>query len=372
MRGPRMRPSDERAELARSGQTSRRLAIAAMVIAIGALALAAWRFVIPAGSSCQDAAWAVAPAVNDLPSGWTVNASQYDVLRKQMTLLGAAPSDDTTSQAVVYATITCFPDGAADAVDKSMAAAKAAGQTVTEDDELGDQGFNAVDASSGAAFVQFRHGDVVVYLAASGDATPDEVSQVGSAFDIGMGGDGHALAIGTPDIPASSSDGGASEPPGSDELPSDSPVAAELEAKLPKQVGSVGLSVDSVAGADLLGDNAGSRAIVAALRDAGKTPDDLKYAEAYDDQGATDLALFALSVEGMKPDVLKNLVIDQWLSGTGAGVKRSTVTLGGHELTKIDFGGDQPVDYVLAEPTMVRVIETTDASLAEQAAAALP
>ena len=98
---------------------------------------------------------------------------------------------------MVYATITCYPSGAADAVTRSADASTAAGQTVVSRDDLGDQGFSAAD-SSGANFLQFRHDRLVVYLAGSGDATAAEVDAIASAFDKSLGGDGGAVALGTP------------------------------------------------------------------------------------------------------------------------------------------------------------------------------
>ncbi len=94
---------------------------------------------------------------------------------------------------VVLATVTCYPDGAADSVTRSAAASKAIGQVVTNRDDLGDQAFQAVDAS-GAIFIQFRHGDVVADLAASGGATQTEVDEIASAYDRALGGDGGTIA----------------------------------------------------------------------------------------------------------------------------------------------------------------------------------
>ena len=268
---PRPRPSEERAQLAQASQTTRRIAWVAVVVALVALGLAAWRAIAPAGSSCQEAAWNTTPRDRDLPADWTVSASQYDVDRKQMTVVGPVPADEATAQAVVYATITCFASGAADAVTRSADAAEAAGQTVTDRDDLGDQAFSAEDGS-GATFLQLRHGDVVVYLAASGDATPAEVDALASAFDKSLGGDGGVIAVGTPD-------------PGISEEPSttarsrrttlgaaESPAAPALEAAIPDTVGDVALQTDSLTGVDVLGEDPGARAITAALRADGHTP----------------------------------------------------------------------------------------------------
>jgi hypothetical protein len=372
-REPRLRPSEER--LVNASRTTRRIAIAALALAVLGVGLAAWRFLQPGDSSCQIAAWDVNPALADLPAGWSVSSSQYDVSRKQMTLLGPVPQDELTSQAVVYATISCFPEGAADSVTRSADAATAAGQTVTGRDDLGDQAFTAEDAS-GSTFVQFRRGTIVVYLAASGDASVAEAEGVASAFDLAMGGDGIETAIGTPDTGTPSpSEALPSIEPTDVPVESVSPAAAELEAAMPSKVGEIELTIESAIGTDVLGTDQGSRAITAALREAGKTPDDLRVAQAYDPADPSDppvLSILAVQVEGMPIDALAALVKDSWLAASGAGVTEAPVTLAGKTFTRIDYGDALTASYLLAEGDIVLVIETADEALAAQAAAALP
>lgn len=366
-----MRPSEERM-LARS-RTTRRIAVAALAVAVVGLGLAAWRLVVPSGGGgCQERAWDVRPAAASLPVGWTITASQYDVGRQQMTLLGPAPEDEVSTQAVVYATITCFPDGAADAVARSADAATAAGQAVTERTDLGDQAFSAVDPS-GARFVQLRDGPVVVYLAASGDAMDWEVDGVATAFDLAMGGDGAAAP------PASPGPGAVTptqpvpiESPSEVAAESADPAAPELVAALPTTVGDVELAVDSAIGTDVLSDDQGSRAIAAALREAGKGPGDLRIAQAYDANGTSDLSILAVRVEGMGLEALTELVLDSWLAASGAGVAREETQLSGRAVTRIDYGDEGSVSYLVAEGDVVRVVETADTDLAAQAVAALP
>jgi hypothetical protein len=64
--------------------------------------------------------------------------------------------------------------------------------------------------------------------------------------------------------------------------------------------------------------------------------------------------------------------MDSWLAASGAGVKTSSVTLAGRTFTRIDYGDQGAIDYVTAETDKVIVITTADASVAQQAAAALP
>ena len=369
---PRLKPSDERAQLAETARTTRTIAMVAVVAALVALGLAAWRFVVPAGSTCQDTAWNTTPKAADLPADWSISASQYDVDRKQMTVVGPTPADANSAQAVVYATITCFPSGAADAVTRSADAATAAGQTVTARDDLGDQAFSATDPSN-ATFLQLRHGDVVVYLAASGDATPSEVDALASAYDKALGGDGGQVAVGTPDPGATSaepSDAGASPSGAAEETVS--PAAPDLEAAIPATVGDIALGVQSATGADVLGDDPGARAVAAALRAAGHQPEDLLVAYASDQTGASDLTITALSVDGMGAKAMRDLALNAWLPGSGAGVTRDEATVGGRDVTRIDYGDGQGLDYVLVNGDRVFIVSTGDAAVAAEALKALP
>ena len=94
--------------------------------------------------------------------------------------------------------MTCFNEGAEDAVARSEQAARDANQVVTERDDLGDGGFAATD-ENGSNFIQLRHDDVVVYLAASADVEGSDVDPIASAYDKALGGDGGAVAVGTVD-----------------------------------------------------------------------------------------------------------------------------------------------------------------------------
>jgi hypothetical protein len=367
--GPRLRPSDERAMIAAAGRTTRRIALVALALGVVALGFAAWRTLLPSSSaSCQTTAWNATPAADQIPAGWTLKGTTYENFRKTLSLVGPQPADSSTSQAVIYATVTCYVDGASDAVTRSAAAATAAGQTVTDRPDLGDQAYQAVDASN-ATFIELRHGSVVVDLAATGSATQAEVDQLASAFDQSLGGDGGNIASPGPSTPAASGDGSSAAP---SVAPSGSPAAPGLEKALPTQVGSVALTVESAVGSTILGTDQGSRAITAALRAEGKSPDALKVAQAYDATGTSDLTLMAISVDGMPIAKVKGLVMDSWLAASGAGVTTSTVTMSGHEFTKVDYGDEGAMDYVLTDPDKVIVITTSDPAVAAQAAAALP
>ena len=355
----------------------------ALLVALIALGLGGWQTaaMLTRAANCQTAAWNVSPAADQMAGGWSIRTSTYDVGRRSISMLGPEPADSSTTQAMGLATVTCFTEGAADSVTRSRAAAKAAGQAVTDRKDLGDQAWTSED-SSGAFFANIRRGSVVAYLAFSGSVTQDEVDQIASAFDLALGGDGGTGGTG----PADTQDPGASEPPlvedsfpadsfdpgASDAVPSESPAAADLERLLPKRVGTVALTIQSALGPDILGEDQGSRAILAALRQGNLTPEALRVAQAYDETGASDITILVVEVKGMPLDLMRQLVLDSWLAASGAGVMSSDVTLGGHQFTRFDYGDEGTSDYVLSGDGHVLVITTADNGLAEQAATALP
>jgi hypothetical protein len=371
-RRPRGRRGRELERTAATGErATRRLALGAIFLAVVALGLTAWRVIAPGSSSCQSAAWSAAPAAADLPSGWSISATQYLVNELSITLSGPPPIDQTSSRAVIYVTVSCFVDDAAGSVTRSQAAAVAAGLTVASRSDLGEQGYTA-NASTGASFIQFRHGSVVTYVAASGDATPADVDAVASALDRAQGGNGSAAVIPTP----APSDNGTPQPTdvfgSAAPSPAASIAAPELEAALPTSVGGTALSINSAVGTDVLGNDPGSRAIAAALRAAGSSPDAFRAAQAYDPTGTIDLSITAFRVEGMAADRLQTIVIDGWLSAGGSGVKTTSTTISGRTVTQVDYGDGGTTPYIAISGDIVIIVESSSATLAAQAIAALP
>lgn len=362
------RPSRPPAPSATSSRTTHVVAVAALVLAVVAVGVVAWQALAPGSDGCQSRAWDVTPAADDLPLGWTATASQYDLNRKTLSYLGAFPEDETTSQAVIYATVTCFESGAADAVARSRAAAEEAGQSVIERDDLGDQSYSAVD-ETGATFLQLRHDRIVVYLAGSADTSATEVDELASAFDRALGGDGGLIT--QPTIAPSDDLAAESDDPAESVAP-ESPAAPDLVASLPTQVGTITMASDSATGSTILGEDQGSRAILAAIRAAGREPDDLRVAQAYDESGESDLSILAVTVQGLPVAETEQIVLDSWLAATGSGVTKDTVTLDGREWTRIDYGDGGTLDYLLLDGANVIVVTTADPALAATAAAALP
>ncbi len=343
------------------------LAMLAIVIASLALGLVLWREVLSAPAACQSTVWSAQPAANLLPDQWSVKGTSFDVNRRS-TQFADAEDGVSAGSANVLATVTCFPQGAAEVVARAQAAAREIGQVVSARTDLSDGGFEATDAS-GAIFLEFRRGDVVVDLAASGGATATDIETVASAYDRALGGPGGSI---TPAAPTAS--GGAASgspgPSGSADagLPHD---AAELERLLPTKVAGVTLTIDSLLGGAILTADSGGQAAIDSLKAAGKVPDDLRYAEATDQSQTLDLSVVAISVRGLDGARVQTLLVGWFDGGTGA-VTRTEVTLAGKPWTRYVSAGDQSANYMRTEGDAVLVITTSDPALAQQAAAALP
>ncbi|MBI2763260.1 MAG: hypothetical protein HYX54_05855 [Chloroflexi bacterium] len=354
---------------------TRRLAIGAGILALVALGLTTWKGFFSTASACQSRAWDAAPVAGSLPIGWTTSATQFDPNRLSLTLVGPAPVDQTSSQPVIYATVSCFADDAAGAVSRSRDAAAAEGQTVSLRTDLGDQGYTAL-TSSGVSYIEFRRGSVVVAIAASGAATSADVEAMATALDRQLGGTASAA---TPPAQPSPTDAGPSTnapTPGPSAstaaLPSPAVTAPELEAILPATIGGVPLTINSATGSSVLGTDPGSRAIAAALDTAGIPIDDFHAAEAYDPGGTIDLSIVAFRVVGMPVDDLRKIVLETWLAGNGTGVTTKTTTLGGRSVTQVDYGDGGTTPYLVPSGDAVLVINTTSPDLAAEVLATLP
>jgi hypothetical protein len=367
---PRRRPSEERAALAASSRTATQLAVLAIVIAGVALGLVIWRTVASGGSGCQSTAWSAEPDPNRLPAGWAMKGTSFDTNRRSTTF--AAPAGDgTTPVPNVLATVTCIPDGAADALSRAAAAAREIGGSgaVSTKDDLSDGGFETTD-DSGAIFLEFRRGDILVDLIASGGGTATDIETLASAYDRALGGDGGSIA--SPE-PSGSEDTGLGSPGPSDDTGVSHNVP-ELEKLLPAKVGSVALEVASdLGGVALSGGDQASRAAIAALAAQGKQPDDFRIAQGqgFDDSGNPLIVVSAMSVTGL--DAAKVRAVAQDFFGlTTSAMKQSTATLSGKAWTKYDLADGGPIYYLRTQGQNVFAIATADATLAEQAAAALP
>ena len=337
-----------------------------------------------AGSSdltaCRTAAWKAVPDEAQLPEGWTLGSTDLNANGITVSILSSdVGGDGTTSPPVVYASVTCYGDGASAALDANRSAAKAAGSTVTERGGGGDA-FDIANGSTGSTTTIFRVGALVAQVADAGDATRTQLDTITAAVARAMGDE---TAAGTSPNGPDGGPTGSDAPTGSGDAPSDSspPFAPELEAILPKTIGdktpgaspgaTVPLTIDSASATDVFGQDPSSRALAARIRAFGKTLDDLQVAQAFDETGAVDVAILGFRLPGADGAKLRSAILETWLSSTAEGVKTTTPTLGGKQVTKVDYGDGSAFEYVYSQGDVVIDIETSDEAIATEVIAGL-
>lgn len=357
------------------------LAILAIIIAAGAVG-----FVVLAHgggedlTACRSAAWGAIPARDDLPATWAIGSTDLSANGMTISILGPAAAD-ATSQPVVVVSVTCYGNAAETALDQNRKAAAAARATLAPRDESGGA-YDVVNESTGSTTTFFRVGGLVAQVADSGTVAQADREAIAAALAKAMGqpqAAGIAAAIPSAD-PNGSSDPLASNDPGTVN-PSAAPFAPDLEAMLPTAIvdntstaspkPSIPLTTQSASATDVFGGDPNARALAARIRSIGGTLDKLQIAQAFDSSGALDLSIIAFRLPGADLAKLRAAVIDTWLSAGADGVKKAEITLGGKQVTKVDYGDGQTIDYVYAGHDYVVVIDTSDLDVATQSAAQL-
>ena len=354
------------------------LSIVALVVAGIALAWSLFFTGARGADDCQARAWDSIPEERDLPDGWSVAATSFFVGNMTVTLEGPT-ADPETGEGVIYTTVTCYGKDSAEALGRSRAADASTGSPTTDLDGIGEEGYQ-IDDGSGLSAIHFRRGDLVSYLVVAGSVTPEELRAAGEAFDQAMidAKAGDIPSIEPAGTPAPGIESPIVEPPAIDPsgLPSGSPAgepaSPELDAFLPKEIAGTPFVVETSIATDVLGDDAGSKALTAGLGELGKTPDDLEVAQAYDPNGTIDLVLFAFRLPGADPEALRSLVLDTWLVAGAEGVTTEEVELGGKTLTHVDYGEEVPGAYLYSVGDVAVIIQTGSEDLAAEAAEALP
>ncbi|MBA2380517.1 MAG: hypothetical protein H0V73_00265 [Chloroflexi bacterium] len=354
------------------------LALLAVVLAAAALAFV----VVGRGSgggdlsACRSAAWKAIPDPEGLPASWNLGSTDLNANGLTISFIGAAV-DEGTAGPVVYASVTCYGDAAATALEDNRRAAEAAGSVITDrtDDGLA---YDVDNPSTGSVTTLFRVGGLVGQVADAGSANQSDLAVITTLVARAMGDES---AAGTSAL-ASTDDSNASEPPvvaASDE-PLPSAFAPELEALLPTSIGDAGstaspgvipLTIQSASATDVFGDDPSSRALAARIRALGSSLDQLQIAQAFDESGSIDLSIVAFRLPKADQAKLRAAVIETWLSAGADGVTKSSVTLSGKSLTKIDYGDGSTIEYVYGKDDVVIVIDTSDVQVATQVAAKL-
>ena len=173
----------------------------------------------------------------------------------------------------------------------------------------------------------------------------------------------------TPGAPTAEPTGDLELPPSETSEPEGSHVAPELEALLPTALGGATLDTESDTGGALL--DAWTRVMVAFLADAGKTADDLQFAQAWDAAAELDVSMMAFRVAGVPGPALREAVTEG-LMASSPDQPKTTETISGKEVTRLTSPEDGWNTYIFDRDGVVYLVGTTDAALAASALAALP
>jgi hypothetical protein len=357
-------------------------ALLAVVLAAGALGFVVFGRSGGDLTACKSAAWSAIPSKDDLPPNWTLGSTDLNANGMTISILGLAPADGSTSQPVVYASVTCYGAAAETALVENKKAAEAAGARISDRTASG-LAYDVDNPTTGSITTLFRVGDLVGQVADGGTATPSDLNDITIAVATAMGDDAAAGSAGAAptDDPSASEDPLASDDIGLGE-PSASPFAPELEALLPKAIpdaastasppASIPLTVISASASEIFGADPSSRALAARIRALGATFEQLQVAQAYDESGTIeDISIIAFRLPNADLAKLRAAIIETWLSADAEGVTTSTVTLGGKSLTKVDYGDGQTIEYVYAVDDAVIVIDTSSVEIATSVASQL-
>src|SRR4051794_19034942 len=245
-------------------------------------------------SACRSAAWAAIPDSHDLPANWTLGSSDLNANGMTVSVVGPASPDGTTQQPVAYASVTCYGDVAARAMQQNRDAARAAGATVV-DRVAGGDAYDVVSRSSGSVTTLFRVGSLIGQVADAGTSDSADLAKITTAVAIAMGDQAAAGTAGPrPSVAPTASQEVGSPRPGcglASTDPGAGSVAPELEAKLPTTVGGATLTTESASADSVFGTDPNGRALAARIRTLGGSLADLQLAQGCDESGQLDLSI---------------------------------------------------------------------------------
>ena len=344
------------------------LAVTALVLAAAAVGFVVFGRLFGGDlTACRTAAWTAIPNERSLPTGWSLTSTDLNANGMTISMLGPIPPDGNTNPPAVYASITCYGDAAATALEENRTAAEAAGSTVTSRSADGEA-YDVENGATNSRTTLFRVGGLVGQIAVGGNADESDLAAITTAVAAAMG---DKTAAGTSAVSPTDGATGSEEPiaSGDESLePTPSSVAPELEADLPTLIQDTPLTVTSYTGEQAMQATPTSRAFAARLQSLGVKLKDLQFAQASDDGYTIDITVFGFRVPGFDSAKLKTAVLETWLGANQPGVKQTAITLGGKSMLKIDYGVDGPTDYVYAPADHGIVIDTADPNAATEAA----
>ena len=374
---PRERqPAAPGARIGRAVILSAILSVTAILVAVGALAVVLTRGTDTSRedpNACRSVAWDAVPSVVTLPPSWSIASTRLFVDNQSTTLVGPAPSGSTQVTAA-FISVSCYGTDARLALARNHEAALAAGATDLTIPSLGDESLAVTSTRTSNTTVYVRRGILVADITVPASLGQTTVLAMAGAVDDAM-----ARAVSSSPRPSSTagspgasigaspaaSPSGALGPSPSPSPPSPAPlshVARDLEALLPHAVSGTTLTSQSISGTTALRTDVTSTSLIASLKKLGKTPADLVIAEAHDATGALPLRLLAFRAKGVKVPDLASAIVASWMANTTGTPTRSTVTIGGHPLTRVAYASGA-ADYVYEGTGVVFDIETTDETL---------
>jgi hypothetical protein len=148
--------------------------------------------------------------------------------------------------------------------------------------------------------------------------------------------------------------------------------AVDLEALLPAEVNGTSLTRQSWTGDSVLGDGSGwSTSLTTFLTTAGKRPADLEVSQALDDVGSLDLSAGAFRASGIEGPALRDAILAAFKADY-PDLKTKATTVGGFDVTTVDYGDGGINSYWYVRDGVVFDIESGDLSIVRAALAALP
>ena len=184
---------------------------------------------------------------------------------------------------------------------------------------------------------------------------------------IALRPDSSAIVTPTDPTDPEASDGASAVPVG------DSHDAAALEAALPSSVAGVNLQLQSVTGDQLMGDDPWSTTVTSFLTSVGKTPPDLKWAQAYDPNDSLNGSFEAYQLDDADPAKLQETLIAAWKTDY-PDLKLSDVTIGGQDMVRIDVNVEEQASssFLFVRNGILYNFTTDDQELVASAVTALP
>ena len=342
----------------------------AVVIAGAALFVTLTRPAPAAEGSCRTVAWDALPTSDALPEGWTISGSGFYSDGYGASFSGPAASG-TQAAPALNVRVSCYGTDGHLAVTRSHTSDLALGGTDVPFSDIGDEALATVDASGTTTSVYIRRGLLVASIAAQAVSSAD-LEEAAAAIDDAMVEAEATAAESAPAEPTATDEGAvpSDESASVEPEPTEAHVFPDLEAVLPKTVDGTTLATQSTPATDVLPDDPADP-MVQWLTAAGKKPDDLEIAGAYDPSTTVDVKFTVFRLKGMAADTLRQGLLASWLGADASGITTTNKTIGGKAVLAIDYGDQGALDYVFEQGDVVIILSSSDPALVERALSGL-